>query len=279
LQNKTVKQRFDFIKDDLAASDPILFEKVEAAHDVIFEKGQENDGDWEIELHVDASGSMQPFFANGSVQQAVERTLAYAILKDANGMVPVYVYRGGYGATPKVDRYEVTQDNYRDFIVNNGISAGGGTPLTESLQKALTHDGHGDLFETTTSGGGFMRRGRQESATVRVRKSPRPTLRVVIGDGAPNDRKSCTWTIARSSVTATAYKFLYVGNDKAGWEYLESLDDDIPIGDPNKGYRLFDNVDSKKVDLSAPTKVFYADMVDELPKARQDMRGFDMIDA
>ncbi|HEU4913824.1 MAG TPA: VWA domain-containing protein [Candidatus Saccharimonadales bacterium] len=248
-----------------------LLTKVTAAQTVMVKKRVNPNQQWEVILLVDASGSMDPWYRNGSVQQTVERALGFAVIVDDDGKVPVVTFgqrKPGVRGNPRseedlINRYVVDLGNYHGFIQNNGIYADWGTPMTEAVIHAADIAGHGDLFP-----GGVVNT-RNEPV---IRASNKTTLVVVACDGRPNSPRSMSDAIRVFSHRSAEFKFLFVGNDERGWDYLESLDDDIPVGRPfNRGGRLFDNVDSKRVDLRASDEKFYEDMLDELPSARAAM--------
>ncbi|MFO0882301.1 MAG: VWA domain-containing protein [Candidatus Saccharimonadales bacterium] len=111
--------------------------------------------------------------------------------------------------------------------------------------------------DVLSSGGGLFRRG---GSAPSVRKMDTPAFVVCVTDGVPDDPQAATDIIRRLSYQAVFLRFLFVGNDASGWNYLESLDDDIPVGVPfEQGGRLIDNVDAKKMSkLGKDDDSFYA---------------------
>jgi hypothetical protein len=249
-----------------------LLVKVNAAQAAMVSKRVNPNQQWEVILLVDASGSMADWYANNAVQQAVERALGFAVIVDDDGKVPVVTFgqrkpelrhRSPRNEEELISRYVVDLDNYHGFIRNNDITADWGTPMTEAVIHAADIAGHADLFP-----GGVVSTHNDPV----IRPSKKTTLVVVVCDGRPNNTRSMSDAIRVCSHRSMEFKFLFVGNDRAGWSYLEGLDDDIPVGKKfSRGGRLFDNVDSKKVDLRASDEAFYADMLDELSGARTDM--------
>ncbi len=78
----------------------------------------------QVSLALDVSGSAQPLYKKGLMQNLVEQFLAVAFLFDDNGEVPIYpfdekVYRNGDDHPYRRGRVElpvVTLDNYRGYI-------------------------------------------------------------------------------------------------------------------------------------------------------------------
>jgi Mg-chelatase subunit ChlD len=249
-----------------------LLVKVNAAQAAMVRKRVNPNQQWEVILLIDASASMENWYRNKSVQKAVERALAFAVIVDDDGTVPVVTFgqrKPEVTGQPRTEqdlirRYMVDLSNYHGFVDNNGITADWGTPMTEAIQEAADIAGHGDLF---TTGG-----------TPERRKSNKASLVITLCDGRPNNAQSCSDAIRRCSSRAMEFKFLFVGDDQRGWGYLEGLDDDIPVGKSyRRGGREFDNVDAKQVNLNDSDDKFFDDMLDELASARAEMARLQLV--
>jgi uncharacterized protein YegL len=232
----------------------LLTRKVDAAAKGLLAKKVNPNQQWQVILVPDKSYSMEKEYKKGSVQEVVERTLGFAVIVDDDGSVPAVFFGGN------IADYTIDLNDFHQYIQRNHIEPDGGTPLTEALQKVAQITGNDDLVK---SGGGFFNRSEPKPS---VRKMDTPAFVVIVTDGRPNDPASATDLIRRLSYRGLFLKFLFVGNDEAGWRYLESLDDDIPVGVPyEQGGRLIDNVDAKNLgNISKMSdEDFYAAMFDE----------------
>lgn len=233
----------------------LLTRKVDAAAKALLTKKVNPNQSWQAILDVDKSYSIANEYRNGSVQDVVERVLGFAVIVDDDGTVPLVTFGGN------IRDYVVKLNDFKDFIRRNRIEVDGTTPLTESLIRVAELTGNGDLF----GGGGLLRRGSASAPS--VRKMVTPAFVTIVTDGRPDNAQSATDAVQRLSYRGVFLKFLYLGNDAAGWRFLESLDDDIPVGVPyERGGRLIDNVDAKEVNSLAgmSDEDFYSLMFDEV---------------
>jgi len=231
----------------------LLTKKVDAAAKGLLAKKVNPNQQWQVVLVPDKSYSMDREYTRGSVQEVVERTLGFAVIVDDDGSVPAVFFGGN------IAEYTIDLNDFHEYIQRNNIRPDGGTPLTEALQKVAEITGNGDLVKS----GGFFNRSEPKPS---VRKMNTPAYVVIVTDGLPNNKDSATDLIRRLSYRGLFLKFLYVGNDSAGWEYLDSLDEGIPVGVPyEQGGRLIDNVDAKNLGniASMSDEEFYAAMFDE----------------
>lgn len=233
----------------------LLTKKVDAAAKGLLAKKVNPNQQWQVILVGDKSYSMDDEYQQGSVQEVVERTLGFAVIVDDDGTVPAVFFGGN------IAEYTIELNDFHRYIQRNGIRTDGSTPLTQALQRVAHLTGNGDLVQS--GGGGLFHRGASKPS---IRKMETPAYVVIVTDGRPNDPESATDLIRRLSYRGLFLKFLFVGHDRAGWQYLESLDDDIPVGVPyEKGGRLIDNVDAKNLGniRSMSDEEFYEAMFDE----------------
>lgn len=174
-------------------------------------------------------------YRNGTVQEVVERMLGFAVLVDDDGSVPLIFFDN------RIDQREVKLDDFHNYVSRNRIDAGGTTDLAGALATLAQETGNGDLV----SHGGLFRRG---GGTPSPKKSDMPVYAIVVTDGLPDDPESATDMIRKLSYRGVFLKFLFVGHDRRGWNYLDTLDNDLPVGVPyERGGRLVDNVNAQNV--------------------------------
>ena len=237
----------------------LLTRKVDIAAKALLTKKVNPNQVWQVIGVIDRSGSMHEAYASGTVQEVVNRMLGFAVIVDDDGTVPLVLF------DHTIMEREVKLNDFHDYISRNGIRANGTTDLTAALATVARMTGNGDLAE----GGGFFSRGGEAPS---IKKAQTPAYVIVVTDGAPNNQQSATDMIRKLSWRGVFLKFLYVGTRQSdpqgmGWSYLESLDDDIPVGVPYKqGGRLIDNVDAKNMSNIAKMsdQEFYEKMFDEV---------------
>lgn len=254
----TVKQRVA-AADAAQGTGGLLTRKVDAAVQGLMRKKLNPNQKWQKVLVVDRSGSMGYSYPD-EVQDAVNRDLAFAVIVDDDGKVPTCFF------DHNIEELIVGLDDFHNLISRRGITARGSTDLAGALRWVAETTGNGDLFRSGMLGGS-----RQPEA----RKMDTPVFATIITDGAPDDKRRAVEAVQRLSYRAIVLKFIYVGDNMAGWRFLEQLDDDIPVGTSfDRGGRLFDNVDSKKFAslASADDAAFYDAMFDEVPAALAAMK-------
>lgn len=232
----------------------LMTKKVDAAVKVMLTKKVNPNQVWQVFGLVDRSGSMGNEYANGHVQEAVDRALGFAVIVDDDGSVPTAFF------DDRLETHEIKLDDFHRYLERNRITARGTTNLAGALEWVARETGNGDVL---SSGGGLFRKG---GSAPTVKKMDTPAFVICVTDGRPDDPDAATDIIRRLSYRGVFLKFLFVGDDARGWAYLESLDDDIPVGVPfERGGRLVDNVDAKRMSsLGKDDAPFYDAMFDEV---------------
>lgn len=205
---------------------------------------------------VDRSGSMGREYSNGTVQEIVNRMLAFSVIVDDDGSVPTFFF------DHSVRREEISLDDFHNYLSRNRISAGGTTGLTEALEAVAEETGNDDIIPR---GGGFFRRG--SSGNPQPRKAATPAYVIIVTDGAPDDPSGAEEMVRRLSFRGVFIKILFVGGDQRGWNYVERLDKNLPG-------RLVDNVNTQNmgnVNGMSDEQFFqamFAEVNDWIPAAR-----------
>ncbi|WNM73731.1 hypothetical protein SEA_SOLLERTIA_171 [Streptomyces phage Sollertia] len=190
---------------------------------------------------IDESYSMDTLFANGTVQAITERALAWTAGVDADGMAPVGGFANGFQWHGEIDLRNVMgcASSWRPW---------GGTDLAAGLREA---------FEV-------------------AKAADNPVYLFVVTDGSPNDRNAVVRLVKQMSEYPIFIKFLLVGNDQRGKQFLEYLDDLEQHEGPS---RLFDNVDTQHIkDVSRVSDdEFNKAMTEEVPSAIDAMRQVGLV--
>lgn len=214
---------------------------------------------WAVVGVVDRSGSMAPEYRDGTVQEIVNRMLAFSLIVDDDGTVPTIFFDN------QVMQVDIQLDDFHDYLSRNRIGAGGTTDLTAALEAAARETGNEDVIPTGGGRGGFLRRGSNRDPE--PRKATTPAYVIIVTDGAPNDPASATEMLRRLSFRGVFVKILFVGDDARGWNYVDGLDNAL------KGCYI-DNVntqnmgDVKRMSDDEFFNAMFAEVNDWLPNAR-----------
>lgn len=190
---------------------------------------------WDVIALIDESYSMDNMFHDGTVQQVVERALAWTAGVDADGMAPVGGFHTWFDWHGEVDL-----SNVMGIVGREGWHTSGSTNLALGLENAL------DVAKQATN----------------------PVYLFIVTDGAPNDRAAVTRLIQRMSQYPIFIKILLVGDDFGGANFVQSLDD-MQVG------RLFDNVDAQQIRYpnGVSDDEFNRMMTEELSSAVAEMKS------
>lgn len=221
---------------DLIKKVGVSFEKkVESAVKVNMQKGGQNkDVHWSVVALLDESYSMDPFFRDGTVQEIVERALAWSATKDSDGMAPF----GGF-ANSHVWHDDVDLTNVQGIVNRQGWAPWGMTNLADSLQAIL------DMINQMGDGWEFD-----------------PILLFIVTDGMPQNQERVKQLICELSQYPVFVKILRVGSDPGAERFTRYLDD---MEDHSPGSRLIDNVDCPEEPLrkGMSDDQFNSDMIEE----------------
>jgi hypothetical protein len=144
-----------------------------------------------VYLVLDHSGSMMPFYANGSVQRLAEQALGLSANLDDDGIVPV-VYFGSHASDP----YNVQLDQYQGVIDRSHPTVPwGSTNYVAAMDAVVAH------HQANSSG---------------------PTLIIFQTDGSPDDQRSAEQALRAYSKGPFFWAFVGFGNNI---RFLEKLDD------------------------------------------------------
>lgn len=199
---------------------------------------------WSVIGLMDESYSMQPFFNDGTVQEIVERTLAWAASVDSDGMAPF----GGF-ANGHVWHEDVDLSNVNGIVRSRGWQPWGMTNLAASLQAIL------DMIHQM--GDGWQ---------------ADPILLFIVTDGMPQNQGEVQRLIGELSQYPVFIKILRVGTDPGARQFVEFLDN-------MTGGRLIDNVEAPDDDLwrGMPDDVFNAAMINDMDKYIMDAKAAGLV--
>jgi hypothetical protein len=194
--------------------------RVDSAVKINMQKGGSHAGvRWSVIGLLDESGSMYPYFNDGTVQEITERALAWCASVDNDGMAPF----GAFGSH-HIWHEDVDLSNVAGIVNNSGWRPWGSTNLASSLQAIL------DMIHQMGDGW-----------------DADPILLFIVTDGSPDSQAAVKNLVCELSQYPVFIKILRVGNDpgaKAFTEFLDNMESHSP------GARLVDNVDCPEDSLT-----------------------------
>ena len=188
-----------------------------------------------VYLVLDRSGSMRPYYGDGSVQQLAEQTLGLSANLDDDGTVPVVFFST---AVDKVS--EVSLDAYENRIgrLNKSLGHMGRTNYHLAMQAVLDH---------------YAASGATDPAFV-----------VFQTDGAPTSRSAAEQVLCAASRLPVFWQFVGFGDPESKqFDFLRKLDE-LPV--PAK--RLVDNAGffpAGPDPQALSDEVLYAELTREFP--------------
>lgn len=158
-----------------------------------------------VYLVLDRSGSMRPYYRDGSVQHLAEQTLALAANLDDDGVVPVVFFSTGIDGTA-----EISLDAYRDRInpLHESMGHMGRTNYHVAMQAVIDH------YESCGAGD--------------------PAFVVFQTDGSPTSKAAAEHVLCTAARLPIFWQFVGFGDDE--FRFLHKLDD-LPV----PGRRAVDN--------------------------------------
>lgn len=158
-----------------------------------------------VYLVLDRSGSMRPYYRDGSVQHLAEQTLALAANLDDDGVVPVVFFSTGIDGTA-----ELSLDAYRDRIgeMHRTLGHMGRTNYHVAMQAVIDH------YESSGAGD--------------------PAFVVFQTDGSPTSKAAAEHVLCTAAKLPIFWQFVGFGTDE--FRFLRKLDD-LPV--PER--RVIDN--------------------------------------
>ncbi|WP_435177769.1 vWA domain-containing protein [Actinacidiphila sp. bgisy145] len=180
-----------------------------------------------VYLVLDRSGSMRPYYRDGSVQHLAEQTLALAANLDDDGVVPVVFFSTGIDGTA-----EIGLDSYRDRIgtLHDAMGHMGRTNYHLAMEEVIAH--------------------------YRASGAKDPAFVVFQTDGSPTSRAAAERVLCAAAELPVFWQFVGFGDDE--FRFLRRLDD-LPV----PARRAVDNAGFFPVG-AAPKEISDADLYDRL---------------
>jgi uncharacterized protein with von Willebrand factor type A (vWA) domain len=188
-----------------------------------------------VVLCLDYSGSMSGLYANGSVQDTVERILPLGLAFDDNNEVDFYIFENGVTKLPE----NITLKNLDNYINNKVMNkySMGGTEYAPAINRIVKD---------------FSKSGMFGSKAIDY-----PVYVIFITDGDNSDHREAEEAIRNASKHGVFFQFVGIGNTQ--FDFLAKLD--------NLSGRQLDNANFFKIpDLrSCDDKHLYNLLMTEFP--------------
>ncbi|MER8046794.1 VWA domain-containing protein [Streptomyces sp. NPDC094032] len=182
-----------------------------------------------VYLVVDRSGSMRPYFKDGSVQRLAEQTVALAAHLSEDAAVTAVFFSTDIDGTAELRPADLTPD--RVETLNATLGRMGRTNYHRAVEEVLAHHEKND--------------------------PARPALVVFQTDGAPESRTAATQALAEAADRPVHWRFTAWGEeDGKAFDYLRKLPGTVP----NTGVHL-----AGPAPLETPHAAFYRGLLAELP--------------
>ncbi|MEK5036232.1 VWA domain-containing protein [Paenibacillus sp. FSL R7-0302] len=171
-----------------------------------------------VALVLDISGSMSNLYANGTVQDVVERTLALGIKFDDNQAIDVFLFG--------VNDYEVgelTEDRFYEYVsreITSKYRLEGSTNYAGVMQRIMDKYTSAGKSKKSPLGKifGSLIKEKNEAVTI-----DEPVYVLFVTDGDNHDKEEARRVIREASKRGIFFQFVGVGREP--FPFLEELDD------------------------------------------------------
>lgn len=197
---------------------PHMVSLVKAVNGVSLQKGLNPATDKAAVLATfDCSGSAQPLYRSGEIQDVADLAFAAGLVFDDDGSVPVSFFDNR-----AYDLGDITLGNCQGFIGRQRPNWGG-TSYVSALNWIIDQAGYSRVnLGSSGGGGGFFRKHTGDRLSIKA-TAAYPVFAIFVTDGEPQDGPAAADLLVRMSQLPIFVQFVGVGPHR--FEYLHQLDD------------------------------------------------------
>lgn len=172
-----------------------------------------------IAVVLDVSGSMYSMFANGTVQEIVDRLLGIGMNMDFNKSIEVFTFSND--ATHIGDANESNAKGFVENVVLRKTSVNGGTYYSTAMKEVV--DMFGEPITPVAKAKGFFSRLFSKDEPVIAAGKRKPTFVFFITDGDNHDPELAESMVVQSAKQPIFWQFVGIGRDN--FSFLKKLDE------------------------------------------------------
>lgn len=171
-----------------------------------------------VVMDLDVSGSAEPLFNRGLIQEAFQQVLPIGITFDDNKEIDVFTFASGKSYTTHIEP-NATSENYSDYIQKNildnrSVPKWGGTDYAPVIRENLISL---EFYKKSLFGGvGNLQK---------QSKSKTPAIIYFFTDGANSDHEDTIKILEECEKAGTEVYFLFIGIGSANFRNIEYYGD------------------------------------------------------
>lgn len=179
-----------------------------------------------VGLALDVSGSAQPLYTKGIIQETVNRLQAIALTFDDNGELDMWCFADGTRFSRLKTATAADYDNYvdREILKNRSLSLWGGTDYAPVLTDMIEFWFPGTTKQQSKGlfGGMFAKRSVSE-----VKATGLPAMGLLVTDGQNYDKSEAEKVLQQAGNTNVYWQMIGVGNPRE-FKFIEEQADKLP---------------------------------------------------
>lgn len=182
-----------------------------------------------VSLALDISGSAQPLYRNGIIQDTVSRLVPLAMRFDDNGEMDMWSFTTDFDRLATVTAGDYADYVKREILDNRDVTKWGGTSYAPVMQDVLNHYFIGGSAAAKVSGflGGFFGRKPKPAPAAAPADADAPAMCLFVTDGANGDRADAKRVLELARRHPIYWQMIGVG-DPSEFRFIEEMADALP---------------------------------------------------